>query len=91
MDRPLDVRVLGPQDLSAMRRLLAVFGEAFEDAETYGGQPPTDAYLAGLLASPAFVAIAAFDGPAEMAGVAEWLRERIFRAKRQTAEPGQKS
>lgn len=40
---------------------------------------------------PVILPLAAFDDPAEMAGVAEWLRERIFRAKRQAAEPGQKS
>ena len=81
MDRPFDVRVLGPQDLPAMRRLLAVFGEAFEDEKTYGGQPPTDAYLAGLLASPAFVAIAAFDGPAVIGGLAGYVLPKFEQAR----------
>jgi hypothetical protein len=33
-----------------MKALLAVFGEAFGDPETYGGAVPSDAYLEQLLA-----------------------------------------
>jgi hypothetical protein len=40
---------------------------------------------------PVVLPLAAFDGQAEMAAAAEWLRERIFRAKRQAAMPEQKS
>lgn len=57
-----------------------------------GGLFETPAHLLLKAAQgPVVLPLAAFDGPVEMAGAAEWLRERIFRAKRQAAEPDQKS
>ena len=45
----------------AEARLNVLFGEVFEDAETYG-KPPTDAWLAGLLFKD-HVIVLAVDGP----------------------------
>ena len=42
-----------------LRALLALFGEAFEDIETYTAKQPNDDYLSGLLVSQTFMAIAA--------------------------------
>lgn len=73
MSRAVTVRVLGAADLAPMRGLLAVFGEAFEDPQTYTGRPPGDAYLARLLASDTFVAIAAFAGDEVVGGLAGYV------------------
>ena len=43
---------LSAGEIGRMRALLAVFGEAFEDFESYGAHQPDDAYLDGLLSSP---------------------------------------
>jgi len=54
------VKALGAGDVPAMREMLGVFGRAFGDPATYSANPPDDAYLARLLASDTFMAIAAF-------------------------------
>jgi len=54
-----DIRKLGPADLTLMHGMLTMFGEAFEDAETYGKARPRAAYLERLLASDDFIALAA--------------------------------
>ena len=38
---------LSSADVPLLRELNALFGNAFADAETYGGDPPSDAYLEG--------------------------------------------
>ena len=58
----IEVRVLGPADLGAMRDLLALFADVFEDPDSYAARPPDDAYLRRLLARDTFLALAAFDG-----------------------------
>lgn len=39
------IHVLAPGDVTAMRALLATSGEAFDERETYGAEPPRTAYL----------------------------------------------
>ena len=58
---------LGPGDVPLLKGMLALFGEAFSEPDTYGGAVPDDAYLAGLLAKRHFVALAALDGEADAA------------------------
>jgi aminoglycoside 3-N-acetyltransferase I len=52
---------LGDSDLAAMKALLRMFGEAFEDLDTYQSAIPSDAYLLGLLRDETFFAVAAHD------------------------------
>lgn len=42
-----------------MRGVLRCFGESFDDAATYTGEQPGDAYLSRLLGDPTFVALCA--------------------------------
>jgi ribosomal protein S18 acetylase RimI-like enzyme len=67
MSSVASVSVLSANDVAQFRRALDLFGQTFEDPERYSGNQPDDAYLAALLASDGFVAIAAFDG-AEVVG-----------------------
>lgn len=65
------------QQLSAdgevlMNALLDVFGEAFDDAQTYGARRPGSAYLRQLLGSDYFVALVALDGSEVIAGLAAY-------------------
>lgn len=57
---------LGAADLVAMKALLRLFGEAFEDLDTYQSSIPSDAYLLGLLNDETFFAVVALapDGAA---------------------------
>ncbi|SDI81780.1 MULTISPECIES: AAC(3)-I family aminoglycoside N-acetyltransferase [Halomonadaceae] len=53
---------LTAQDVPMMHALLTTFGEAFDEAETYGSARPDDAYLRRLLGSDTFIALAALSG-----------------------------
>ena len=44
-----DIRRLTGRDLPEMRKLLAMFAEAFEDRASYESQPPSDSYLRAFL------------------------------------------
>lgn len=58
----LHTRVLGATDTPTFRAMLALFGDAFEEPETYGSKQPDDHYLWRLLESDTFVAIATLEG-----------------------------
>ncbi len=75
------IRTLGPTDLAAMRALLACFGEAFEDRETYGAEPPSDAWLAALLARDTFVAVVAEDDGVVVGGLAAYILPKFERER----------
>jgi aminoglycoside 3-N-acetyltransferase I len=47
---PIEIRVLDPQDVEVLRKMLAMFGRAFGDLGTYTASQPDDAYLQRLLA-----------------------------------------
>lgn len=72
---------LSPTDLAAFKSLLRVFGEAFEDRETYEGAVPSDAYLRALLNSPTFVAVAARDGDMVVGGLAAYELRKFERER----------
>lgn len=55
-----------------MDRLLTLFGEAFEDPETYGARRPGTAYLQRLLGSDAFIALAAVQDEEVVGGLAAY-------------------
>ncbi|NNF77800.1 MAG: AAC(3)-I family aminoglycoside N-acetyltransferase [Rhizobiales bacterium] len=56
---PISIRQLNADDLEAMDALLAVFGDAFEDTETYGRARPHPDYMRRLLGSSDFIALTA--------------------------------
>jgi aminoglycoside 3-N-acetyltransferase I len=81
MSDPVQVRALGADDVSAMRAMLAMFGGAFGDMATYTAKPPDDAYLAKLLASDTFVAVAAFAGAEVVGGTASYVLPKFEQAR----------
>ena len=62
MANELDILRLNPANVQPLRRLIALFGDAFSDSETYEAEPPSDAYLEGLLAKEPVVALVAMAG-----------------------------
>ena len=72
---------LGPGDVPLLKGMLALFGEAFSEPDTYGGAVPDDAYLAGLLAKRHFVALAALDGEAVVGALAAYELEKFEQAR----------
>ncbi|TWI04566.1 aminoglycoside 3-N-acetyltransferase I/aminoglycoside 6'-N-acetyltransferase-1b [Luteimonas cucumeris] len=70
---PFSVRTLGPGDIAPMRAMLAMFGRAFDEVHTFGDAPPGTAYLARLLGSDTFIAIAALKDDAVVGGLAAYV------------------
>lgn len=70
-------RLLGAADVAPMREVLAMFAEAFEDAESYGAHPPSDAYLAERLADPAFLVVAGLVDGAVVGGLAAYVLRKF--------------
>jgi len=73
MPGTVEVRVLARGDAAPLRAMLAMFGAAFADVETYTARQPDDAYLDALLARDTFVAIAAFAGDDVVGGLAGYV------------------
>ena len=77
----VQIRQLRPTDLAAVRAMLEVFGQAFGDRPTYVGAQPDDMYLTDLLASPDFVAVAAFDDGRVVGGLAGYVLRKFEQAR----------
>ena len=59
---PFRIHPLASGDIVLMQAMLAMFGEAFGDVETYGRARPGAPYLARLLGGDSFIALAALKG-----------------------------
>jgi aminoglycoside 3-N-acetyltransferase I len=55
----LSLHQLTPDDVTLLQDLLTTFGEAFDEAATYGGNRPGAAYLQRLLGSDYFIVLTA--------------------------------
>lgn len=77
MSQPLLLRTLTSDDTEPLRRMLAMFGEAFNDQGTYSGRQPDDAYLRQLLARDSFIALAAFCGESVIGGIASYVLHKF--------------
>lgn len=77
------IRRLGPTDAPLLRKLNALFGRAFNEHETYQGEPPGDAYLEELLAKEHVVAIVATAGAEVIGGLVAYELEKFERMRRE--------
>ncbi len=68
-------------DVPVLKALLAVFGEAFAEPQTYQGAVPGDEYLRALLAKPHFIAVAAMNGDDVVGGLAAYELEKFEQAR----------
>ena len=55
------IRRLSGRDVPAMRELTAMFAEAFDDPDSYGSRPPSDAYVRTFLERADAVVLTAHD------------------------------
>lgn len=72
---------LTSSDIAEFKALLRVFGEAFEDAATYGGEVPSESYLRALLDKPHFIALVALHGGEVIGGLAAYVLEKFERER----------
>ena len=77
----LSIDHLGAGDVRTMRELLALFGEAFEEPDTYLGAQPDDAYREELLAKDHFIALVARDGDRVVGGLAAYVLDKFEQAR----------
>lgn len=80
---PFALSRLGPADVPHLRKLNALFGDAFADPETYGAWPPSDAYLEGLLAKEHIVFIVAQAGEQVLGGLVAYELDKFERMRRE--------
>jgi aminoglycoside 3-N-acetyltransferase I len=74
---------LAPADVPLLRKLNALFGDAFAEPETYTAEPPSDAYLEGLLAKEHVVALVALAGEEVLGGLVAYELDKFERARRE--------
>ena len=68
----MSVCQIKPDDVALMEALLAAFGDAFDDVDTYTGNRPSTAYLRRLLGSDYFIALVASKGAKVVGGIAAY-------------------
>jgi aminoglycoside 3-N-acetyltransferase I len=71
------------EDVSRLKDLLRIFGEAFGDVETYQGAAPSEEYLAELLSKPHLIAIAAYDGDLAVGGLTAYVLDKFEQERRE--------
>jgi aminoglycoside 3-N-acetyltransferase I len=75
------IKLVTPADLPVMKGMLAVFGDAFAEPDTYGAHQPSDDYLAALLGRPHFVALAALAEGKVVGALAAYVLEKFEQAR----------
>ncbi|NJL91949.1 MAG: AAC(3)-I family aminoglycoside N-acetyltransferase [Coleofasciculaceae cyanobacterium SM2_1_6] len=74
---PFSICQLSANDLAPLRELLTVFGEAFDEVDTYSSYPPRDGYLQQLLNSNYLIAIAALKNGAVVGGLTAYELQKF--------------
>lgn len=74
---PLNIRHLTADDVDLMKAMLAVFGEAFNEVETYTATQPNKAYLRRLLDNNYFIALAALEDGSVVGGIAAYELQKF--------------
>lgn len=79
--RAPEIRRLGSDDIALMRAMLAMFGEAFGEPETYGARQPDDGHLGRLLGRDHFIALVAVTNRDVVGGLAAYVLEKFEQAR----------
>src|SRR5215471_9294743 len=70
-------------DVSLLKELLGVFGEAFGEVDTYQHFMPSDEYLARLMSQQHFIALVARKGEEVVGGLAAYELEKFEQDRRE--------
>jgi aminoglycoside 3-N-acetyltransferase I len=68
---------LSANDLPLMEGLLAVFGEAFDEVDTYSSSRPSSAYLKRLLSRDYFITLVALKNGAVVGGITAYELQKF--------------
>ena len=80
---PYSYRRLTAGDISLLKDLLAVFGDAFGEVDTYQNSVPGDEYLARLLSKQHFIAVVAMTGAEVVGGLAAYELDKFEQDRRE--------
>ena len=83
MTQAINLRRLTSDDVPHMRNMLSMFGQAFDDFPTYTEDQPSTPYLADLLSSNTFVALAAFEDDRVIGGLAAYVLPKFEQSRRE--------
>lgn len=72
-----DIRHLVPGDEPLLHELNALFALAFDDPESYASRPPTNEWLARLLAKDHVIALVAIDGGGAVGGLVAYELQKF--------------
>jgi aminoglycoside 3-N-acetyltransferase I len=76
-------KTLTSTDASLFKTLLRVFGEAFEELDTYQSAVPGEAYLRDLLGQQHFIALVALDGDTVVGGLVAYELQKFEQARKE--------
>jgi aminoglycoside 3-N-acetyltransferase I len=74
---------LSETDVARLKELLRVFGQAFDDLDTYQRSVPSDEYLSRLLAKRHFIAVVAMKGEEVVGGLAAYELDKFEQERRE--------
>jgi aminoglycoside 3-N-acetyltransferase I len=74
---PISIRQLSANDLPLMEGLLATFGEAFGEIDTYSSSRPSNDYLKRLLSSDYLIALAALKNESVVGGLVAYELQKF--------------
>ncbi len=77
------VKQLTTSDISELKELLKVYGEAFEDMPPYQNAVPSDAYLTSLLSKPDFITLVATHEEKIIGGLAAYVLEKFEQERKE--------
>ena len=80
---PYSFKRLTGSDVPLLKELLGVFGEAFEEPETYQGRVPDDGYLGSLLAQEHFIVLVAQSGESTVGGLVAYVLDKFEQQRRE--------
>ncbi len=72
---------LTPRNPSDLSELLRVFGDAFDDVDTYGAAVPSSSYLTTFLGRPQNIVLVAKSGEAVVGGLVAYVLEKFERER----------
>lgn len=81
--QPFTIKRLSSNDVSLLRQLNALFGKAFADDETYGSEPPSDAYARDFLDKQHIVTAVALAADVVVGGLVAYELDKFEKARRE--------
>jgi len=74
---------LTSSDVDLLKQLLSVFGQAFNEPDTYQSKVPSEKYLGALLAKEHFIVLVALDKDGVVGGLVAYVLDKFEQERRE--------